>query len=266
MKTFSKLLIIVVLLLITGCNEAAMPNPGTGASQTSSIFESGKIARNGKVSFETDDMSHTVTQIRQMLKKHEGYVVREKENRSRSNFWLNMTVRVPAGKFLSFVDALDGVVDHFESKQITAQDMAEKFRDLQRDIDLKNSIERRYEALLQKANTIDQILKIEKKLVEIRKEIDTLKGELNRAEHSVVYSTLQISFYKKIATPVAFFSKLSHAFANGWNIFMQFVLRLINIWPFVLLFGLFINWVFRSNRKKKQQWEQSKMEKTDNES
>ena len=104
--------------------------------------------------------------------------------------------------------------------------------------------------LLTQAKTVQEILSIEKQIGELRTEIESIEGRLKYLQNRISYSTLTVTFYQEISTPVGFSSKFKEGLKNGWNGFVWFLVGLINIWPFLLvllvIFGLII---YRKKRK-----------------
>jgi len=62
----------------------------------------------------------------------------------------------------------------------------------------------------------------------------------------VQYSSLNLELTEKIDTPIyedSFASRMVNAFQNGFKAFLNFLVILMNLWPFILL--ILIAWFFR---------------------
>jgi len=106
------------------------------------------------------------------------------------------SIRLPATEFheaLTEIEGLGAVVD----KKISGNDITEKYRDLE--IRLANALKTRgrYLKLLDEANNLQEIFRVEKELERMNHEIETLKGQINRLSHLTRYSTITVNTRQK---------------------------------------------------------------------
>lgn len=102
-----------------------------------------------------------------------------------------ITVRVPAARFsdaVAFVERAGEVVD----RQLRAQDVTEELRDLNIRLDNEEKLRQRLQALLDKAEKVEDILKIEGELTRVTGEIEQTKGRLRYLEAQVAMSTVRV--------------------------------------------------------------------------
>ncbi len=210
-----------------------------------------KIIKEGRVEFETSDTNQTHARIVGEVKRVKGYISGEDSNTRDGRIEQSMTVRVPAEHFDAFLAAVSKGVDHFDSKTINTTDVTEEYVDVEARIRTKKQLEQRYVALLERAQTVKDILDIEKQLGELRADLESLEGRIRFLKNQVSFSTLTIVFYEKTAVGGVFWSKTKAGLANGWNGFVWFVVGLINIWPIVLA-GLTIAIVVYVQRRRRK--------------
>jgi len=72
------------------------------------------------------------------------------------------------------------------------EDVTEEYRDLEIRLDSAEKTRKRYLELLNKAEKVDEILKIERELERLNGEIDLLKGKINRLTHLAQYATITV--------------------------------------------------------------------------
>lgn len=91
-----------------------------------------------------------------------------------------------------------GQLGKVKNKNVTGRDVTEEYQDI--DIRLNNAkkYQERYLALLDKAETVEEILKIEKELKRINTEIDLLTGKLKFMDNQIAYATITIDIQRKI--------------------------------------------------------------------
>jgi hypothetical protein len=113
----------------------------------------------------------------------------------------SLTMRVPSERFteaLRQLRALDGDV---VSSTVDGKDVTDQFVDLKARLVAKQAEEQRYNALLTRAGTIDEILKIDAALSNVRTQIEQLQGQVNSIASRTQFSTITMSITPAI-TPV----------------------------------------------------------------
>lgn len=123
-------------------------------------------------------------------------------------------------------------MDH---KDIRIKDVTEEFLDIQARLKTKKDLEQRYRDLLAKANSVSEILDVEKQIGALRADIESIEGRLHYLNDQSLLSTITITFYKSTPTSITYGNRFAEGFSNGWNNLMLFVVGLINIWPFILI-------------------------------
>lgn len=214
-----------------------------------------KLIKTGDISFETDDLSKTRTQIEKSLATFGGYVATENEYSSSQKIHTNLTVRVPSKNFDTFLTEISSDVKRFDTKTISVNDVTEQFLDVEARLKVKKELEERYSAILKKANSVREVLDVEKELTNVRSEIESIEGRLKYLQNQVSYSTLQINFYKTEASKAytkTFGKRLVDAFGNGIDNIKWFFIGLVNIWPFILLLVLLIIFIRKRIKRKKK--------------
>jgi hypothetical protein len=102
-----------------------------------------------------------------------------------------ITVRVPAARFndaVAFVERAGEVV----ARQVKAQDVTDAMRDLRTHLDNQEKLRQRFQALLEKADKVEDALKIEAELARVTEELDRAKGKLWALEAQVSMSTIRV--------------------------------------------------------------------------
>lgn len=225
------------------------PEEGEQAQKIRQSIEKGsKIIKDGKLSVEVDDLKKTKTAIDSILKTFQAYY--ENENytagKYRSNYQLN--IRVPAQNFESLLRAIEIGDGKILAKNISARDVTEQYVDIAIRLENNRTYLGRYRTLLNKANSIKDILEIQEKMRRIEEEIDARTGRLKYMDDQVRFSTLRLELFQEHEVAVTrkarnFGKQLADSFKDGIDGFLDFSLFLVGIWPFILLFGLV--WYFR---------------------
>jgi len=105
----------------------------------------------------------------------------------------SLTIRVPSSRFADALQQLRTLEGEIQTSGVSAQDVTDQFVDLQARLAAKQAEEQRYLAILTKANTIDEILKVDASLSNVRTQIEQLTGQINSIKQRTDYSTISMS-------------------------------------------------------------------------
>ncbi|HEV2009961.1 MAG TPA: DUF4349 domain-containing protein, partial [Candidatus Limnocylindria bacterium] len=122
-----------------------------------------------------------------------GDVIGLSQSGSKDDRVASLTIRVPSERFteaLRQLRALDGDV---LSSTVEGKDVTDQFVDLKARLSAKQGEEQRYNALLTRAGTIDEILKIDAALSNVRTQIEQLQGQVNSISSRTQFSTITMS-------------------------------------------------------------------------
>ncbi|PQJ74222.1 DUF4349 domain-containing protein [Polaribacter gangjinensis] len=194
-----------------------------------------KLIKNGNVVFETSDLEKTKANIEHLVQKFDGYISSDSKNEydNKINYYLN--IRIPAQYFDSILKGISNQISKFDSKEITISDVTEEFLDIESRLKNKKELEKRYLEILQQSKSVEDILNVERELGKLREEIEATEGRLNYLSNQVSFSTLSVSFYKKVSNETSFFGKIGESFTNGFDNFKSFLLFIVTVWPFVMI-------------------------------
>ena len=251
-----KILNILLLFFVLGCSNG---NPNKNFEADSSMagmaiaeeipqaqqltpapppLESQKIIKTARLAFETNYLEATHQKVLKLAAQYKGLVQNDNSGKNYNRIYKNLTIRIPTDNFQSFIDGISEGVDYFDNRDISQQDVSEEFVDLQARLKAKRTLENRYLELLKKANTVKEMLEIERELSNIREEIEARQGRLQYLQNQVSMSTVHIEFYKTTAQTgitQSYGQKMKNALQGGWNGISVFFLGLLYLWPLFLL-------------------------------
>ena len=142
-------------------------------------------ARLGLAVFKVQEQLDT---IEAMTKDQGGYLVARTQNEIR--------VRVPAERFQEAVDAILKLGD-VNFRQVATDDVTAEYTDLE--IRLKNALDvrARLQLLLHKAQKVEEAIQVERELLRLTDEIETMKGRLKLLRELAAYSTIDVAFSER---------------------------------------------------------------------
>jgi len=96
----------------------------------------------------------------------------------------SLTIRVPSSRFADALQQLRTLEGEIQTSGVS---------DLQARLAAKQAEEQRYLAILTKANTIDEILKVDASLSNVRTQVEQLTGQINSIKQRTDFSTISMS-------------------------------------------------------------------------
>jgi hypothetical protein len=146
------------------------------------------IAYSVSLELSVKDTENTRKVLIEQIKRYNGFIVRESED--------SLTTRIPAENMDNFITAAKEL-GKVEDERKNGVDITDQYRDNLIRLESLKNVRARYLLLLEKANSVNDILSIEKELERINTEIELLEGRIKYAELSVVYSNITVSFKEK---------------------------------------------------------------------
>ena len=206
--------------------------------------ENTRIIKSAQLRFESNNIDETYLQIQKIATTAKATITSDISGKEYDAIFRNLTIRIPNKNFDSFIATISQGVKHFDTKEITQQDVTEEYIDVESRMLAKKKLEARYLQLLQKATKISEMLEIEKQLSAIREEIEAKEGQLNYMQNRVSFSTITIEMYTSSPTEsgatISYGGKIWNAIQSGFNGLSNFLLSVLSIWPFLLIFvGLY---------------------------
>lgn len=238
------LFVLALLLSLVSCANNPESTADLAASQDSEEMaqipgENGelgrKVIKEGRVEFETKDLSATRKQILEAVSSHQGYVSSDQEFNYPGRKSNTLVLRIPAEKFDQVLNEATSGVERFEQKEILVKDVSEEFVDIEARLNTKKELETRYTELLKQAKNVMEMVEIENQIGQLRADIESTEGRLAYLQDQVAFSTLSMTFYESVPEGMGLSHELKIGFRNGWENLVAFFVLLINIWPFLLL-------------------------------
>lgn len=225
-----------------------------------------KLIYNADVSAETKEFDQAKASLDALIAELGGYVESSdisgrSYDDSRESRYLNYTVRVPAASLDEFLTRLEEIM-YVTSSAKNMEDVTGSYIDTEAKLNALRQEEARLLELLDKAETLDEILQLEDRMSQVRYEIESLTAQINTYDNEIEYST--VSLYLRDVTEFSakssFGSRSWDAFTGGWSNFLHaaqdLVIGLIWMLPFLLIAGVIalvvVLCVKHSNRKKRE--------------
>lgn len=227
----------------------------TGKEETTSasLPENRKLIQTFRITAETEDLDALLGQLNTRIGELSGYV--EGQNIYNGSAYsgrryrnAELTVRIPANNAESFINQVSEISNIVSSNK-TVEDITLKYVSTESRMKALQTEESRLLELLAKAETMDDLLTIEKRLTEVRYELESVTSSLRVYDNRVDYATVHLSIsevkeYTVVTEPETVWERIGEGFketmedlGEGFEDF--FVYIVVNL-PYFILWGAVI--------------------------
>ena len=159
------------------------------------------------LSLEVASVSNAVSRISDIAKQSGGYV----EGKSDSGETrANITLRVPVGSLTPAMASLESI-GKVTSRRVSSEDVTEQCVDIDARLKTKIVLRDRLRALLDKAETVKDILAIEKELGRVQADIDSMQARLKSLKGKVDLASISVSIKRR-----RILGPLGYIFKGAW--------------------------------------------------
>jgi len=217
-----------------------------------------KIIYSANAELETLDFDTTVEALGKLVEEYGGYIQSSSVNGSnyyniqRGYSYLrsaNYTIRVPSAKFAELMNQLP-TIGNVPYSYTYQENVTSQYYDVAAHKEAYETQEQTLLELMEKAESIDDIIAIESRLAEVRYQIESLQSTLNSWDRQVNYSTVDINVQEvEDYTPgetvsVTYGEKLQRAMRRGitsvGDFFSDLLLFIVEALPTLVLLGVVV--------------------------
>ena len=177
---------------------APMPPPAPEEAYKGSMAgdltsaEERMIVRHGDMSLIVKDVIDARDEIARLADRMEGYVVSSWIAGEDEGMRGSISIRVPDDKFEPALVELRNLAVRVESESTSSRDVTEEYIDLEARLKNAEATESQYLALLDKAEEVEDILRIYDSLSRVRREIEQIKGRMQYLERTSSMSLIVV--------------------------------------------------------------------------
>lgn len=222
-----------------------------------------KLIYTGHLTLETLELEPSYQALTGLVSQFGGFYEQQEMYNGGQYLSGSYTVRVPSDQFEAFLNA----VAENQSFQLTyrstfCENVSEAYGDIENRLETLQIKQDRLQALLEKAESMDDIIAIESELTEVEAELDVLSGEKKRYDNLIDYSTVYVelrevgTFSEGVNPSMA--QRLSSGFHKGVqnfaegveNLLVWFVSNLLLIAVVVLIIVIVVLVIQKKKKKK----------------
>lgn len=216
---FSTIILIIFSILVGACSaqrspayetdSMGAPAPEAVEKESASLARSSQgitpeqaiervVIKNAELSIVVDDPSQSMDVVTQMADEMGGYVVsanlfqKQLDNQVKVS-QASVTIRVPAERLNEAITTILELTDQDPlRKDIESQDVTNEYVDLQSRLRNLENTESQLTEIMDNAKTTEDVLSVYNRLVEIRGEIEQVKGQIQYFEQSAALSSISV--------------------------------------------------------------------------
>lgn len=271
-----------------------MAEPSVSDQKAESIKDNAvknrKLIRNASLDVETQEFDNLMDSIKKSVDALGGYIENIYHYNGsayysygyRSNRNASLTIRIPEQELDGFLNTVAGI-GNVTSRSENVEDVTLTYVDLESHRNSLKVEQQRLTELLEKAETVDEIITIEDRLSNVRYRLESMESQLRTYDNRIAYSTVRMNVEEvQVLTPVvekSAWERMTEGFVDSvkdvidgvkeFGIWLIINLPYLVIWAIVIVIAiLVIRFIIRKHRanagkaaERAQKREQKRLEK-----
>lgn len=208
-----------------------------------------KLVYTGDVTIGTDSIKKSYKKLTEKMEEYDAFF----ESVDESSSYKTMSIRVPKKDYMRFYESLSELDGTITSSNVNIQDKTKTYSDNEKRIDILQTEYNELKELMEKADTVEEILSIRDRMSQVTYDIELLKGSNDTIDYDSEYGRLELTLTLNGSHDEAsFWHQLKEAFSSGIYLLKSLILGLVSIWWLILLagYGVFAyrkrKWPFRN--------------------
>lgn len=166
--------------------------PAGGRAAPMPEIENRLVVEESNVSMVVDEVREKVDQVLNKVKSIDGYMVSSSINQPQESPFASLTVRVPVEDLRPMLEFLRGLAIKVTSENLTGRDVTDQYVDIEERLITLKKTKTKFEEIMDKAVKIDDILRVQRELINLQDQIDRLKGRQEYLEKTAQNAKLTV--------------------------------------------------------------------------
>lgn len=177
-------------------SDATARNEGGKAASAPTNIQVGReqmIVMNGDLQLRVNEADQALAQVKAIATAAGGYVAKSEAWSDGTKRSARAELRIPGAQFPSVMEQLKGLAIEVIHESATGEDVTEEYVDLEGRLKGVQATAARTEALLDKAEKVDEALKVNTELGRLQEQIEQITGRMEYLKNRVAYSTIIVA-------------------------------------------------------------------------
>lgn len=208
------------------------------------VTEGRKIIKNANLTVETKDFDDFSTTLNGLISEMGGYVQSSSQGTTKRTGlrYADITLRIPAGKLDEFISRTEGAAT-VTYREIYTDDVTMSYVDTESHLKALRTEQETLLTLLEKAESVEDLITIQSRLSEVRYEIESYESRLRTFDDQIDYSTVYMNLKEveretQVAKETAG-EEISRRLAENWEdvgeSLRRFGIDFVSDLPFILI-------------------------------
>src|SRR3990167_4003677 len=149
----------------------------TTTQESSSRTSDRMVIQNSTISLLVNNVEQVKDMILAKTRELGGFMVSTNVNNPHDAATATITVRVPSTKLESAVKEFRGLAIRVTSEYLSGEDVTDEYTDIQAQMATLLTTKEKFEEILDRATAIQDILNVQRELINLQSQIDSLKGQ-----------------------------------------------------------------------------------------
>lgn len=137
------------------------------------------VVKNSTISLLVNEVANIQKQIIQKAESLGGYMVDSSIESPEGIKSGNVTIRIPAKNLNEALEFFRGLAIRVVSENLTGSDVTDQYVDIQARLEILNKTKVKFEEILNKAVNVSEMMEVQRSLINLQDQIDSLKGQEN---------------------------------------------------------------------------------------
>lgn len=155
-----------------------------------------KLITTMNISAETEDLDSVMANVQKRVKELGGYI--EASSVYNGSYYYgrgsrnaSLTIRIPASNLDSFITAVEDETN-ITNKSTNVEDVTLHYVDIESRKNALKAEEKRLLEIVESAETVEDIIKVEERLADVRYELESIESQLRTYDNRINYSTVYL--------------------------------------------------------------------------
>lgn len=150
------------------------------------------VVKTSQISAVVKDISGAVDQVIAEVEDKGGYMVSSSISRPEESPYAKVVVRVPVEQLEASIKFVDDLSVKVTSQNLQGRDVTDQYEDLEEKLSVLNETKTKFENILDQATEVDDILQVQRELINLQDRIDRIKGRQEYLEKTAENAKLTI--------------------------------------------------------------------------
>ena len=175
-----------------------------------------RIQINGNMSLEVQTLPAALEQARALVIQYGGSITSSDSGGS-LNRYANISALIPRDSFYELIGVMKNIATKVTHENINSNDVTEEFVDIEAKLNVMKQTEERFITLLSETANVEEVMSVERELMRLRGEIDSLEGRMKYLSKTTDNSVLNIYMTEEVpitGSAWSFFDSLDNSVRN----------------------------------------------------